>query len=391
MKAFLKLQYRYKICYTLIHLMKRSFKYFLIALTIASVLLILFHFTRQNQIKIGLAVTLTGVYPDLGREIRDGALLAVELINENGGINGKKVRLIIKDNKYNSEIAKMNYEKFLKEGVVAVIGPATSTTAKNILPLLNEKKLLSIAPTPTSTELAGLDDYLLRLRPTNKEEAETLADYIRKNPKIKKIAIVYDVINPTYTEDFIKNFRSHLDKNLNIHLHPFDEKKRNIKYYSKEIINQSNDAVILLIDVYNAALFIQCIKSLKPDILIFTTIWTKSPRLIEYGGKYAEGVLTVDIIEYCKEDRANAEIRKRFFEKYGRPMSYASINGFDAVMIIKKAIENGATQKNIKETILKIKKFEGLQGEIIFDEFGDRKIKPFILRVENNEYRRVAQ
>ncbi|MEJ5226302.1 hypothetical protein [Thermodesulfovibrio sp.] len=65
--------------------MKRSFKYFLIALTIASVLLILFHFTRQNQIKIGLAVTLTGVYPDLGREIRDGALLAVELINENGG------------------------------------------------------------------------------------------------------------------------------------------------------------------------------------------------------------------------------------------------------------------------------------------------------------------
>lgn len=182
-----------------------------------------------------------------------------------------------------------------------------------------------------------------------------------------------------------------MDKNLNIHLHPFDEKKRNIKYYSKEIINQSNDAVILLIDVYNAALFIQCIKSLKPDILIFTTIWAKSPRLIEYGGKYAEGVLTVDIIEYCKEDRANAEIRKRFFEKYGRPMSYASINGFDAVMIIKKAIENGATQKNIKETILKIKKFEGLQGEIIFDEFGDRKIKPFILRVENNEYRRVAQ
>lgn len=371
--------------------MKRSFKYFLIAITIAVLLLLLFHFTSQNQIKIGLAVTLTGVYPDLGREIRDGALLAIELINENGGINGKKVRLIIKDNKYNSEIAKMNYEKLLKEGVVAVIGPATSTTAKNILPLLNEKKLLSIAPTPTSTELAGLDDYLLRLRPTNKEEAETLADYIRKNPKIKKIAIVYDVINPTYTEDFIKNFRSHFDKNLNIHLQPFDEKKRNIKYYSKEIINQSNDAVILLIDVYNAALFIQCIKSLKPDILIFTTIWAKSPRLIEYGGKYAEGVLTVDIIECCKEDRANAEIRKRFFEKYGRPMSYASINGFDAVMIIKKAIENGATQKNIKETILKIKKFEGLQGEIIFDEFGDRKIKPFILRVENNEYRRVAQ
>lgn len=365
---------------------------FYLAFFFILLLAFLFIFSKNKEsIKIGVFVTITGIYPDLGREIRDGALLAVEIINERGGANGRPLQLIIKDNKYNIEIAKMNYEELYKEKVVAVIGPATSTTAKNILPLINEKKLLTIAPTPTSTELAGLDDYMIRLRPTNREDAEVLAEYLKKNLKIKKIAIIYDVINPSYTRDFIDNFKPHLSKETKLLLYPFDEKVKNFNKFSKTILNQSPDAVLLLIDVYNASLFIQNLRILKPDLLILTTIWAKSPSLIEYSGKWAEGVLTVDVVDCCRDDDFSKYVNKRYLEKYGRTMSYAAINGFDSVMIIKKALENGANRENMKEYILKIKRFEGLQGEITFDEFGDRQKRPFIMRITEGKFKRVTQ
>lgn len=371
--------------------MKKFYVYFFYFLILLISILFVFCQTKKEPVKIGLMVTLTGVYLDLGREIRDGALLAVEMINEKGGINGKPLKLIIKDNKYNIDLAKMNYEELFKEGVVAVIGPSTSTMAKNLLPIINEKKLLSISPTATSTELAGLDDYLIRIRPTNREDAEVLAEYIKKNLKIKKIAIIYDIINPAYTNDFIDNFKVQFTKDVSFFTYPFDEEIKNIRIFSKNILKQSPDAVLFLLDVYNASLWIQNLKIVKPDILILTTVWVKSPKLIENTGKYSEGILTVDIVEQLIEGGLSEAVNKRFTEKFGKTMNFASINSFDSVMIIKKALESGATRDNFKETILKIKKFEGIQGEIIFNEFGDRQTKPFILKVEKGKFKRVNQ
>ncbi len=344
---------------------------------------------NKEPIKIGLMVTLTGVYPDLGREIRDGALMAVEMINERGGINGRNLKLIIKDNRYNIEVAKSNYEELYKENVIAVIGPATSTTAKKLLPIINEKKLLSIAPTPTSTELSGLDDYMIRLRPTNREESLVLADYVIKNLKVKSIAIIYDIINPVYTSDFINYFKLPFEKNVKFYIYPFDETKNNIKNLSRKIIRQSVDAVVILMDVYNTALFAQNLRLFKANIPILTTIWAKSPRLIEHGGKSIEGIISVDIIECQKIRQENEEINNKFIERFGHPINCISVHGFDSVMIIKRAIEEGATRENIREVILKIKKFKGLQGEIIFDEFGDIQKKPFILKIENRKFIKV--
>jgi ABC-type iron transport system FetAB ATPase subunit len=147
--------------------------------------------------------------------------------------------LIIKDNKYNIEQAKKNYSELVNEGVIAVIGPATSTTAKALLPLINEKKILTIAPTPTSTELAGLDDYMIRLRPTNKDDAEVLAKYVREKINPKKIVIVYDTLNPIYTIDFAQNFMQNFGKDVKFFLIPFKEGWTDIKEQSKKLPKKS--------------------------------------------------------------------------------------------------------------------------------------------------------
>lgn len=146
-----------------------------------------------------------------------------------------------------------------------------------------------------------------------------------------------------------------------------------------------------MLDVYKTSLLIQNLRIFKPEIPIFISVWAKSPKLVEFGGKRAEGVLTVDNIEFPLKGENGEHIRERYKKRNGRDMDFASVNGFDSVMVLKKAIENGANSNNMKEVIMKINRFSGIQGDIIFDKFGDRQEKPFVLRIESGKYVRVRQ
>lgn len=357
------------------------------------ILLLVVFFTnlmgKKEPIRIGLMVTLTGIFPDLGREIRDGAILAVEMINERGGINGRPIELVIRDNKFNNEIAIKNYQEFDQIGAVAVIGPGTSMTAINLLPVINERKLLVIAPTPTSDKLAGLDDYMIRLRPTTKDDGEAIANYLNVRFKLRNIAIVYHTLNPAYSIALIENLRNSLDREVRFYTYSYDNRDLNFRDFSKKILSTNPDIVFIILDVYKTSLLIQNLRIIKPEIPIFIATWAKSPKIIEFSGKWSEEVLTVDNIEFPLKGERGEEVRERFKNKYGKEMDFASVNGFDSVMIIKKAIENGANRNNMKEVILKIRKFEGIQGNIDFDKYGDRVEKPFILKVENGQYKRL--
>ena len=371
--------------------MKKKILYISVGLIVILSILWLTFSQKRQSIKIGLSVTLTGLYPNLGREIRDGALLAIQMINEEGGVKGKPLKLIIKDNKYNIEQAKKNYEELVKEGVIAVLGPATSTTAKALLPLINEKRVLSIAPTPSSTELAGLDDYMIRLRTTNKDDAEVLAKHLTKKIKSKKIVIVYDVLNTVYAVDFAQNFMQHFGKDVKFFLIPFKEGESDIKELSKKILSYSPDAVLLITEVYNTALTIQNLGILKPDLILISSPWSKFQRLIENGGRRIEGLLSCDSFDVDYKGEVYQKFKKRFIDRFGYEPEMGAILSFESVMIIKQAVERGATRENIKELIIKTGKFQGLQGEIVIDKFGDRVIKPFVVKVENGKWVKVKE
>ena len=61
----------------------------------------------QQPILVGLSMELTGRRSDMGVESRDGALLAVDQINDNGGINGRPIKLLIRDEKGEPELARL--------------------------------------------------------------------------------------------------------------------------------------------------------------------------------------------------------------------------------------------------------------------------------------------
>jgi len=341
--------------------------------------------SKNNEIKIGLFATLTGVYPHLGREIRDGALIAVEMINEEGGIKGKKVKLLIRDNMFSRERAIKNVEELISEEVIALIGPATSTMSLEILDVINKHKITTISPTASSSELTNRDDYLIRIRSSNKEDARVLAQYVTKL-KIKKLAIIYDETNPVYCLDFIKNFTQNSSKDLLVYPYPNNPNKTKYKKLSQLVLSKNSDAVLIIHETFTASLIIQHLRALNKELKIIISPWSKSDRLLENAGSRAEGVITVDLFEDSPRDERFLKFKKRFFERFQYNPGFGATHGFEAVMVIKQAYELNPDSSKLKETILNKREFEGLQGKILFDRYGDPIRNPFIIKIENGKF-----
>ncbi len=84
-------------------------------------------YNRNNTIKIGFSGCLTGHLSDLGIGGRDAVILAVKEINAKGGVNGKKIKLIIKDDKNDPAAAVKADKELVSSGCIAIIGHMTSS------------------------------------------------------------------------------------------------------------------------------------------------------------------------------------------------------------------------------------------------------------------------
>ena len=192
---------------------KRLFYIFLIAIIcIITLLLVNKILLKKSPLKLGFVNTLSGPASTAITRMRDSVILAVEQINKKGGINGRTVELIIKDDKFDPEEALRVDKELIDEGVLAIIGHSFSSIYVKILPIISKTDVLIINPTAQSPSLKGVDDNLINMNVSLDEEIQIVARFSKNTLKLKKVAVVYDLINQAlstpifmfYKEDFEK-------------------------------------------------------------------------------------------------------------------------------------------------------------------------------------------
>ncbi|NTV34363.1 MAG: ABC transporter substrate-binding protein [Deltaproteobacteria bacterium] len=161
---------------------------------------------REEPIKVGFVGGLTGRLSDLGTAGRDGALLAVEEVNRTGGIRGREIVLVTKDDRHDPDEARKVDRELIEEGVAAIIGHMTSAMTAAVLPLINEKRMLMIGPTVSSDEFSGIDDYFLRVMAPSLQEAVRLAQAAFSLKGAREVFAVFDESNASYSRPYIESF-----------------------------------------------------------------------------------------------------------------------------------------------------------------------------------------
>lgn len=112
-----------------------------------------------SAVKIGLLVPLTGQASSFGRAIEKAALMAVDLVNSVGGINGQHVQLLVRDDQFTPDIAVVSARELVDSGVVAILGPVASFITIAVAEQVTiPAGVVMISPTSTSARLTSLED-----------------------------------------------------------------------------------------------------------------------------------------------------------------------------------------------------------------------------------------
>ena len=363
----------------------------LLALSLLLALLLTFNScSSQEDIKIGFITTLTGTYSDIGVAGRNAAQLKVEKINQTGGINGREVELIIKNDKGKPENSLVAVQDLAEQGVEIIVGPVLSNNVLEILDYINQNQILTIGATITSNKLTGLDDYFLRVSQDNAEESILQAEFLIEQGQDKVIAVL-DTSNQAYTMPWYESFKeeySNLGGEIlaTIENRGFEQMSHND--LAEEIIAKEEAALVTVASALDTAMLAQQLNRRDHNPFITTSNWAKTDELMQRGGNAVEGIYTAHIAGEDNLKPRMEEFKAEYQARFGNKPNFSAYYNYDALNVLTEAMKN-LEQINagaVKDEILRKKDFRSLYGEISFDQYGDVTRDYIILKVLDGEF-----
>jgi branched-chain amino acid transport system substrate-binding protein len=165
-----------------------------------------FSCTRQSEepgapdrslIKIGFFGDLTGPTFNFGKSAYNGVLMAADEINQSGGINGRRIDVVIEDDKGSpEEAARLTAKLIDQDKVVAIIAGGTSGNSRAAAPKAQASHVPLISPSSTDPAVTQTGDYIFRACFVDTFQGEVMARFAVNTLKAQKAAIIFDFNSP---------------------------------------------------------------------------------------------------------------------------------------------------------------------------------------------------
>lgn len=349
----------------------------------------------QTPILIGFSGEITGKEGDLGVPARNGIYLAVEKINQSGGINGRQVEILVENDRGRAEDARAADQRLIDKGVVAIIGHVNSTLSLAALEVTQPAGVVLLGATTTSPLLTGKDDLFFRVVADNSSDAGLLAEHIIQERRIGSLAIFYDKDNAAYTEEYAKAVAQKV-KSLGgtITMQASFSNSQNPDFMTLlEPLKQSRPQALLIVaSALNSAFIAQHARMLDWDIPIFVSDWADSNTFLQNGGKAIEGVELVVSYNINSDTPAMQAFRDQYFNRFGEQPNFAAAQGYEAMLILAEALKTtSGSAKGLPEALKSIKDFQGLTSSLSMDSYGDMVRPLYLLRVEDGAFKTIAE
>lgn len=339
--------------------------------------------SNNEPIKIGFIGSITGKNADLGVAGRDATLLAAETVNAAGGINGRLVELIVKDDAQNPETTPKLVAELATLKVAAIVGPMGSAIAKAALPAATAAKLVMVSPTSSSNELTGKDDYFFRVMEPNllfaRHQAETC---LKLN--IRRVAVIYDIQNKTYTVDIFQAFRDEFTRRggvITTEVTYDSQTKPAFLPLVQQLKLGSTDGVMVLGSSVDSINIGQQIRKATTKLPILSGACGIAQRdLVQQAGKSVDNFIFTLPVNDLSTAPAFVAFRTAFVKRFNYQPTFAAVLAYDAAQAVFTGLKMNPDQARLRETLQGITSFAGLQGEIKLDRYGDPNRKLYICR-----------
>ncbi|MBK8890501.1 MAG: ABC transporter substrate-binding protein [Dechloromonas sp.] len=340
-----------------------------------------------EPLRLGFIGGLTGRSADLAESGHKGALLAVEQANAAGGIGGRKIELVARDDGQNPAMAVRALEELAALRVEAVIGPLTSAMAVAVLPAAEKAGLVMVSPTVTASPLSGKDDQLFKVVSSTREHASHSAKYVYAQGA-RRVAAAYDLGNSAYTRAWLTDFREALvalggEVVVDAAFTSGDDPS--YRNAVNTLVTARPDAILLIANAVDTVRLLLIARKQGFAAKAIGVTWAATEQLIELGGRTVEGLI---LTQYFNRDDTSpryqafqATYRARFKEDPG----FASIAAYDATRATLFAIGKRGKEP-LKQALLTAGPYEGAQDIWNFDRFGDGQRKAYVTIVRDGRF-----
>jgi len=335
--------------------------------------------SSENEIVIGGNLELTGQVGSYGSSINDGAKLAIAEINEAGGINGKKIRYEVIDNRSENAEAVAAMTKLITEHkAVAVVAPATSGNATAIAELAAKNKVPIVTGSGTAeTVTVALDgkvnEYSFRTCFIDPFQGIVAANFASGDLKAKNVAI-YSDSSSDYAKGLAASFEEQIKKNGgNVVIHEnYVAKDVDFKATLTNIKGENPDFIFIPGYYEEVGLIVKQARELGLDMPLMGADGWDSPKLIDLAGK--DALNNTYITNHYSSGDPDAKIQdfvKAFEEEYGSAPNAFHALGYDTVYFIADAIERAGddvTGEAIQKALAATKDLSLVTGTFTIDE-----------------------
>lgn len=341
-----------------------------------------------TPLRLGVIVDVSGPSSSLGIAGRNGIQLAVEEANERGGIQGRPIELLYRDDGFDPSKAKQAGEELIAARVEAAIGPMTSTMAEQLAPQFTEAGILLMGGTTLSPLLAGRDDMFFRTLSHKNPDAREIAVQLQHRG-LQRIHLIIELSNHSFTRPWLDDFSRHLQE-AGLRLGQVVEFNRDqqtdFAALAERALADQPDAVVLVSSALDTALLATQLRLRQPQLTLATPAWAAADTLIEMGGRAVEGMLTAQGFDLYDLSAEFLTFKQRYQTRFGQQIDTGAVASYNATRVLLTALEQRQPGEHLKQTLLRIRRFQGMQFPIVFDDFGDSDSRLFPMVVRDGRF-----
>jgi branched-chain amino acid transport system substrate-binding protein len=313
-------------------------------------------------------------------------MLAIEQINAEGGVLGRKIRVISEDDQSKADEAVNAVQKLInRDGVVAIIGEVASKRSLAAGSVCQKYKIPMLSPASTNPEVTRTGDYIFRTCFTDDFQGKVGGQFALRRGW-KNVAILTDV-NNDYSKGLAHFFRAVYGKSGNIVAdESYREGDKDFKAQLTTIKGKNPDAVFLPGYYTDVGLILRQARELGLNVPFFGGDGWDSPETLTLG-KVVDGCFYSN--HYSPEDpRPEVQAFLKAYEaKYNKIPDAMATLGYDAARVMADAIKRAgkADPKAIRDALAQTKDFSGASGIITIDAERNAKKPAVILEIRDGK------
>jgi len=323
-----------------------------------------------EPIKLGLAINLSGRGGMAGEHIRDGALLAARVVNEGGGINGRPLILLVRDDENSKELIRNVDQSLINEGVVAILGHSYSANTITAYPLVTSQNTLLITAYTATNKLSGQDDLFLRTSVDCTLYGQKAAELFNRR-QVKSLAVIMDMVNPGFALDYAKYLKEYFSGTVT-EVSFKSQEEEDWPRIIGEVLAARPDTVLSLADAGMTGVAAQKLREAGYNGPLAATIWAQDPSLLDYGGKAVDNMSIVTFMQEGNNRPDYLAFAERMHKEFKEEANARSSRSYELIMILADALRRCSviSAQELKKQLL-VQKFETILGEVQFDQYGD--------------------